>query len=246
MRAGFLELCLLPGGELAQVCVDVLQGAVFGDELGGAHFAHAVYAGHVVCCIATNGQHVNHLRGLRDAPLGAELGHAPHFCVRSAFAGFVLETVRADELAVVLVRRHHVHVQLGRCVLRGYRPQHVIGLKAGNHDHGNVHRLYQLRKRLQGLYHQLRGRGARAFIGRIQLVAEGAARRIKSHGNVRGLFLLQQLQQVLGESVEDGHVRPLGIDHGTAQEGVVHFEHQRMAVDEKQFVHSLQRYELFS
>ena len=99
--------------------------------------------------------------------------------------------------------------------------------------------LHQLGKRFQGVDDQLRGRGTRPFVGGVQLVAKGAARRVERHRHVRGLFPLQHFQQVLGESVQDGHIRPLRIDHGPAQEGVVHLEYQCVPVYEEKLVHSV-------
>ena len=230
VRLRFLELGLLLGREFVQVGVDVLHTAVLGNELGGAHFAHAFHAGHVVGGVSADGQHVNDLRGRGDAPFFAEGGAVHQFVVGPALAGLQLESVWADKLAVVLVGRYHVHVQAVRCELRGGRAQDVIGLEALDHEDGNVHALHQLREGLQGLDDQLGGRGARAFIGGIHLVAERASRRVEGHGDVRGLLPFDEFQQVFGESEEDGHVRPLGIDHRPSQERVVHFEHQRVPV----------------
>ena len=148
--------------------------------------------------------------------------------------------MRADELPVVLVRGDHVHVQLVGRELRGGRAQDVIGLETLDAQDGDVHILDQLRQGLQGVYDQLRGRGTGAFVGGIHFVAERASRRVEGHRDVRGLLPFDEFQQVFGESVQDRHVSPLGVDHRPAEECVVHPENQRMPVNQVQCIHNLQ------
>ena len=237
MRLRLPELFLLPGAEFFQVGIDVLHAAVFGNELGSAHFSHTLNARHIIGRIPAEGQHVNYLRRAGDAPFLTK-GLAVHqLRLRPALPGFQLEGVLSDELPVVLVRCDHIHVHLLRCKLHGNGAQHIVGLKTGDGEHGDVHDLNQLRKGFQRIYHQLRSGRAGAFVGRIQLVAEGAARRIESHRQMRGLLPLDHFQQVFGEAVQDGHIRPLGVDHGPAEERIVHLEYQRMPVYEEEFCH---------
>ncbi len=63
MRAGFLEQLPLARGQFVQVGVDVLDRAVCADEIGGAHLADALHAGHVVGGVAAEGEHLDNLQG---------------------------------------------------------------------------------------------------------------------------------------------------------------------------------------
>ena len=233
MRLCLGEKDLLFGRELGEVGIDVFQAAVFGDELGGAHFSHALHARYIVGCISADGQHVNDLGGFVDTPFLTEGGGVHQLVVRSALAGLELENVFPDELSVVFVGSNHIDVQIIGGQLRGCAAQDIIGLEAGNHHDGNVHGLDQLRKGLQRIDDELRGRGTRAFVGGVHFVAESAARRVERHGHVRRLLPFNEFQDVFRESEEDGHVRPLGIDHRPSQECVVHLEYQRMSVYEE-------------
>ena len=87
VRLGLAELFLLTGAQFFQVLIDVFHGAVLGYELGGAHFSHALHAGHVVCRVSADGQHVNHLPGGTDAPFLAEGFFVHQFCLGPAFSG---------------------------------------------------------------------------------------------------------------------------------------------------------------
>ena len=224
---------LLLGGELCDVGVDVLQGAVLGNEFGGAYFSHAFDTGDVVGGVSADGQHVNDLRRFCNAPFFTEGGRVHQLVVRTALAGLELENVLSDELSVVFVGGDHVDVEAVRCKLRGGTSQDVVGLEAGNHHDRNVHGLHQLRKGLQRIDDKLRGRGARALVGRVHLTPERASRRVERHRNMRRLLPLNEFHEVFRESEEDGHVRPLGIDHRPSEECVVHFEYQRMPVYEE-------------
>ena len=226
--------------QLMEMLINPFQRAVFANQFGGAYLSHAADARHVVGRISADGQHVDDLRRLGNAPFGTEFGDAPELRFRTVLAGFELEGMRTDELPVILVRSEHEHVQPFAGVLDGNGANHVVGLEAGHHQNGDVERLHQFRKRLQCLFDQFRSGGAGAFVGRIQLVAKAAARRVESHGQMAGFLPIDQLQQVLGEAVEDGHVLALGVDHGSAQKCVVHFENQRVAVYQQEFVHILQ------
>ena len=232
-----LELRLLARGELGQMGIDVLDAAVLGNQLPGAHLADALDARHVVGRVAADGEHVDDLDRVQDAPFLADGRAVDDLVVPAGLPRLVLEHMLRDELAVVLVGRDHVHVHPFPRAAEGHRADHVIGLEPLDHQHGDVHRLHQLRKGFQRVDDKLRSRRACTLVFGVQLVAEGPARRVEGHRQVRGLLPLHHLQQVLREPVQDGHVRPLRVDHRPSQEGVVHLEDERVSVNEKQFVH---------
>ena len=217
--------------------IDVLDAAVLGNQLPGAHLADALDARHVVRRVAADGEHVDDLDRVQDAPFLADGRAVDDLVVPAGLPGLVLENVLRDELAVVLVGRDHVHVHPFPRAAEGHRTDHVVGLEPLDHQHGDVHRLHQLREGLQRVDDELRGGRARPLVLGVQLVAEGAARRVEGHRQMRGLLPLHHLQQVLRKAVQDGHVRPLRVDHRPSQEGVVHLEDERVSVNEKQFVH---------
>ena len=236
-----LELRLLARGELGQMGIDVLDAAVLGNQLPGAHFADALDARHVVRRVAANGEHVDDLDWVQDAPFLTDGRAVDDLVVTAGLPGLVLENVLRDELAVVLVRRDHVHVHPFPRAAEGHRADHVVGLEPLDHQHGNVHRLHQLREGLQRVDDKLRSRRARALVFGVQFVAERSTRRVKGHRQMRGLLPLHHLQQILRKAVQDRHVRPLRVDHRPPEKGVVHLEDERVSVYEKQFVHIKQR-----
>ena len=67
--------------------IDALQGSVFCNQFCGSNLSNAVDAGDVIGRISAYCQHVNHLRGLLDAPFLAELLHAHKFALRSRLSG---------------------------------------------------------------------------------------------------------------------------------------------------------------
>ena len=241
MVPGLLELRLLARGEFAEMGIDILDAAVLGHQLPGAHFTDALHAGHVVRRVAADGQHVDDLDRVQDAPFLADGTAADDLVIPAGLPGLILENVLGNELAVVLVGRDHIHVHPFPGAAEGHRADDVVGLEPLDHQHGNVHRLHQFRERFQRVDDELRGRRARALVGRVQLVPERSARRVERYCEVRGLLPLHHFQQVFGEPEEDGHVRSLRVDHRPPQKGVVHLEDERMPVNEKQFVHIKQR-----
>ena len=69
---------------------------------------------------------------------------------------------------------------------------------------------------------------------------ECASGRVEGDCKVSGFFLLDEFEKVFGESEEDGHVGPLGVEYRMPQECVVHLEYQGVSVyQEKSFIHCL-------
>ena len=229
------ELLLLPRRQFIQMRIDPLHGTVPAQQLRGAHGAHALHAGDIVRGVAADGQDVHHLGRRGDLPFLTDLRGSQQLVLSPALARAQLEDAGADQLAVILVRRDHVDLEPLAGEAPGRGTDHVVGLEAGNHQHRDIQRLYDLRQGLQRLDHQ-RGRlAAVGLVGRIHLVAEGAARRVETDRDVGGMLPVDEFEQVFRESEQDGGVHPLGIDHRTPEEGVVHLEDERVAVDQKKF-----------
>ena len=232
IAAGLLELPLLAGRQLGQMGIDSVHRPILCDELGGTDFADALDAGDVVGRVAAEGQHVDHLRGRGNAPFLRQLGRTDDLVVPAGLAGLVLQDVRGDQLAVILVRRHHVDPETGGFCAAGHGTDDVVGLETVLHQHRHPERMQQLRQRLQRIDDQLRRRRARTLVGRIHLIAERAAGRVEGHGEMRRLFAVDELQQIFSETEEDGSVHPLRVDHRPAEERVVHLEDERVSVNE--------------
>ena len=233
---GLGEHRLLARAELFQMGVDILHGPIFRDELGSTDFSDALDARNVVGRIAAEGQHLDDLGRIGDSVFPADGGLVDHFVLAPAFSGFDLKDMVCNQLTVILVRGHHVDIRSLGAVSAGDRTDDIVGLVAALHQDRDVQRLAELRQRFQRIDDQLGRLAPVGLVGRVHFVAEGSARRVEGHGQVGGLFPLNQFEEVFGESEQDGHVHSLGIDHRTARERVVHLEYQRMAVDEVEFV----------
>ncbi len=232
MAPGLLELGLLAGRKLGQMFIDSVHRAVFGDEFRRANLPHALDAGDVVGRVAAEGQHIDHLRRRGDAPVLRELGRADDFPLSPALSGLVLQHVRGNQLAVILVRGHHIDGESVGGGAHGHGTDDVVGLETAFHQHRHPKGLQQLRQRLQRIDDQLGRRRTRALVGRVHLIAERAAGRVEGHGKMRRLFAVDELQQIFRETEEDGSVHPLRVDHRPAEERVVHLEDERVSVNE--------------
>ena len=229
------ELLLLPRRQFIQMRIDPLHGTVLAQQLRGAHGAHALHAGDIVRGVAADGQDVHHLDRRGDLPLLTDLRGPQQLVLSPALARTQLEDAGADQLAVILVRGDHVDLEPLAGEAPGRGADHVVGLEAGNHQHRDIQRLDDLRQGLQRLDHQ-RGRlAAVGLVGRIHLVAEGAARRVETDRDMGRVLPVDEFEQVFRESEQDGGIHPLRVDHGPSEEGVIHLEDERMAVDQKKF-----------
>ena len=73
-----------------------------------------------------------------DAPFREHFLHAERLRAVAHARGAVMQDVFADELAEILVRRHHVGGELGRLRLARERADDVVGLVAVELEHGKV------------------------------------------------------------------------------------------------------------
>ena len=229
---GLAERGLLLGGQFVEVRLDAFQRPVFRHQFAGAHFADAGDALHIVGRITPDGQDVDDLGGVVDAVMGADGGLVDDFLVSAALAGLVLENVVVDHLSQVLVGRDHIHVEAAAGKIAGYGADHVVGLEAGLHQHGDAEGVDDFGERFERGLHQFGRGGAGGFVFRVDFVPESPARRVEHHGQMRGLLAGDELEQILGEPEQDGRVLAFRVDHGPAQECVIHPENQRVAVDQ--------------
>ena len=241
----FPESGLLPGREFVQMVEDGFERAVFRHQFSGADFADAGNTLHVVGRIAPDGQDVDNLAGIGNAVLAADILFREYLLVGAGLAGLVLEDVVVHDLTKVLVRCDHIDVESLSGKFPGYCSDDVIRFEAGFHQHRNVERIHDFRQGLEGSLDQFRCGGPRGLVFRVEFVPERSSRRVEHDGQVRGLFPRDQFQQVFGKPEKDGGICTFRIDHGPAQESVVHPEDQGMSVDQVECIHNLQIYYFF-
>ena len=229
------ELRLLARRQLGQMRVDPLHGTVLAQQFCGPDGPHALHPRHVVRRISADREDIDDLRGRRDLPLPAHLRHAQQFVLSPALARLELPGARRHQLAVILVGRNHIYFEaLGLETARG-RADHVVRLETRQHQHRDVQGLHDPGQRLQRLHHEGGRLAAVGLVLRVEFIAEGAARRVETHGDVRRTLAVDEFEQILGKSEKDGGIHAFRVDHGPAQEGIVHLEDERVAVDQKKF-----------
>ena len=126
--------------------IDVLYCAILLEQFGGALLPHSPHSGHIVRCVAADGKHVDDLPRTVDAVFFAEFRDIDHLVV-SPFAGFILEDMVFQKLAVVLVGGDHEHVEPFRSRAFGHGAYDVVGLVTREHEHGDIQRPDYLRER---------------------------------------------------------------------------------------------------
>ena len=130
-------------------------------------------------------------------------------------------------------------ISVGRAPAAGHGAYHVVGLVAGHHQDGYAEGPDYLGQRLQGFLDDLGGGAAGGLVLRVGLVAEGLARGVEGDRYMSGPFAGNHLEQIAGEPEDDRGVLAPGVDHRAADEGVVHPEHQGVAVYEEESVHGV-------
>ena len=172
--------------DLVGVLQDGIQRAVFVQPLGGRLGAHLVHARHVVHRIAGQRQEIDDLPRI-DAELVAHAGSI-HHRGRHAVAGHRVDQQRLviNELRQILVAGGDDGAHAGGTRAGGQRADHVIGLDARHHQQRPAQRLGQFMDG-RDLRHQRLGRlAAVGLVVLVQVVAEGAPRRIEDHCAQRG------------------------------------------------------------
>ena len=109
--------------------------------------------------------------------------------------------MRPDHLAVVLVRRDHIHVHILGGKLQRSGTDDVVSLKARHHQHWDIQRRNYLSQRLKRIYHQTRGFCPVGLVGRIEFIAEGSSRRVETYRKVGRLLLAYEFKEIFGETV---------------------------------------------
>ena len=214
----------------------VLHRAELRDELGGGLLTHAGAAGDVVADVALEGQQVDDLAGAGDAVALAHLLRTAHLEALALERRAVHEHVVGDELAVVLVRRHHVGGEALARGLGGKRAYDVVGLIARHLDDMDAPCLDNLLDDGYGEGDVLGLFVALGLVFGVELVAEGvAAGRVEADGHVLRIFLAHNLVKDVGEAVDGRGVAPVRGVERVAYHRVVGAVYQCVCVEQKQF-----------
>ena len=120
--------------------VYALDAGIAGQQLRGPDGAYALHSGDVVRRITAEREYVHDLGRGGYFPFPADFRLSENLVVGAGLAGLVLQYVRADKLAVILVRSDHVDVQSVGGETDGRRTYHVVGFVVRNHEHRDVHR----------------------------------------------------------------------------------------------------------
>src|SRR4029453_8552661 len=217
-----------------QVLQDALQATVEGDPLGGSLWPPARSARKVVRGFAHQGCKVR-IQGRLDEVLlfnggGIQLGDVAH-----ALFGVEHKHVVIDELEGVPIPRDQEDLKAGSVRLGSKGGQDVVSLVAGQRNGLDTPCLHDPRDQ-RDLALELRRRrvAATLVLAVLGLAERGVVRDIKRDGDVRGLLVLDQVDQHGGESVHGVGVLASGSREVFSRKGVEGPECHGMAIQDQQ------------
>ena len=232
-----LDLLLQRAFERGDVLKQVLDRAPLVDELGGRLLADSRASRHIVGDVALEGQQVDDLRGRGDAVAVAHLLGAAHLEALALERRPVHEHAVGDQLAVVLVGRHHI---CGEALLGGDDGEgadDVVGLVVLHLDHADAVGADDAFDVWDGEGDVLGLLVALCLVLGVGLVAEGfAVGRVEADGHVGGILLAEDLLERVAEAENGRGVAAVGGDPRRAYQRVVGAVNQRVCVQQKQFL----------
>ena len=220
-----------------RVVKGVFDRAVRAQELDGRLFADARHARDVVARVAHQALEIGDLRG-RDAEILKHLFRRIAHHVAHTALGIEHVARFAHQLHGVAVAGDQQGVNARLLAAARHRAQDIVGFKGGAGQLPDAHGR-------QALAHQIKlraqlGRGglAAGLVFAVILMAEGRAVQVKGDGEIRRLFIADDLEQH-GKKAEYG----VGVDSvfiGKRRQGVKRAVHQAVAVhDHKGFRHGV-------
>ena len=191
-----LETLFHPAGQFAQAREQVLHAVELGNEFGGRFFADTGHARDVVGGISHQGEHVDHLLGSLHAPTFEDVRHAEDFHTLSKPGRFVEKRMGVNELAKVLVRRHHIGSKPFLLGAPDQGADDIVGLEAVAGDQGDGEGLDHPADMGQGQAEVFgHGLASRLVLG-IQGVPLGRRLGVERDGYVGGLWFLRMSRSV--------------------------------------------------
>ena len=221
--------------EVARTLDQLLDRPELRQQLLGGLVADAGHAGDVVDRVAHQRQHVDDLRRLGDAPAFAHLGR-PVYRRRAArrAADPIERGAVGDELRQVLVGRHQPGVKAGRLRPGGDGADDVVGLRAGVGDLRDAQRFGDGVDVAERVQHLLRRLLPLRLVLAVLVMAAVAAGGVEHHRHVRGLLLLDDLDQRVGVAERGRRVDAARRQPRVGQEDEVCLIDDRHAVDQEQ------------
>ena len=105
------EKLLLTGRKFPQMLIDTLEGIVLLQKFAGTDLTDALDSRHIIRSIPADGQHIDYLVRAGDTILFLEAGDVEKLIVATLLPGLDLEDMRLEQLPVILVGGHHIHVE---------------------------------------------------------------------------------------------------------------------------------------
>ena len=210
----------------------VLDVAKLGEQFLGGLLADARATGNVVGAVAHQAQQVDHLRDIFQLIFLEHLGDAQRLIVATELGAIHKDVVR-DQLAVVLVGRHHVDLESLKGGLLGDGPDHVVRLVAGNLEDRDAISLDDLLDDRHRLADRLGCLLALRLVSFESLVAEGRAGGIERDSDMCRLLPFQDILEAVDEAEDGRGIHPFRVDPGIFDERVVGTVNERVRVYEE-------------
>ena len=221
----FEVLLLGRAADFVHVREDVLQGAVFLQQVAGRLGADQRHARHVVGRVADQGLVIDDLVR-RDAPLLPQ-----DLAIDDLVLADVVELhVLGDQLPAVLVAADDETPPAQLLGQPGDRGHDVVGLEALVGQQGNAqgldHAMHEADLRHEVLVHV----GPARLVLLVKLVAKGLARQVEGTEQKVRLLRFQQIEQVPRKAIDGIHRLPAGAGH--VRDGVEDLVDQGMGIDD--------------
>ncbi len=223
--------------ELVGIVEKILYRAELGDEFSRRLLSHTGAAGHIVGGVALECKQVYYLTRRGNAIALAHLLGAADLEALTFDGRAVHEHAVGDELAVVLVGRHHV---CGEPFFAGASREcayHIVGLISLDLYHRYSVGLEDI---LDVWYGQSDVFGlfvASGLVFGVLLMAESmAVGRIEAHGDISGILLLEEVVESIYKAENRRGVEAGRCHSRRAQQGIVGTVDQRVGVEQKEFL----------
>ena len=211
----------------------VLDGAELLDELLGRLGPHARAAGDIVSGISHQSQDVDELLGRQDAILVVDFFHAQDFLLERV----IDLDVGRYQLPEVLVTSDHIGEETLLLGLVGEGTDDIVGLKAFYLKDGDAVGLEDAFDVGHGNEDALGRLVAVGLVGRVVLMPERLAPWwVKAHGDVAGLFTLEQVLQGVDKAEHGRRVDAGRGDARATYHGIKCPENQCVGIEKQQFL----------
>ncbi len=211
----------------------IFQATPFRQQLGRGLFPHALDPGNIVDGIAHQPQDIDHLGYIGDIPFFTDFFWSQDLGDTALIARFIDLYLFGHELSVILIRCDHEYFITSSFGLFAQRTDDIVGFESVKLHAGDVEPFDDGLDIGKGADQILRGFLAVGLIlGKVRM----AFRRgvcIKTHGHMRGLLVVDQVDQGIRETELRIGVASLGCDPRAADQRIIGAEDQRHGVQEE-------------